>query len=50
MRKGIPTILTGFAVPGNNIHSPNERLLARYVPLGIETARELLTAFGALGG
>ena len=50
MQKGIPTILTGFAVPGNNIHSPNERLLARYIPLGIETARELLTAFGALGG
>ena len=50
MQKGIPTILTGFAVPGNNIHSPNERLLARYIPLGIETAQELLTAFGALRG
>ena len=50
MQKGIPTILTGFAVPGNNIHSPNERLLARYIPLGIETARELLTSFGALRG
>ncbi len=39
--KGIPTIITGFALPESNIHSPNERLLAEYVPLGIETAREL---------
>ncbi len=43
--KGIPTILTGFANPGNNIHSPNERLLARYVPLGVAAARETLLAF-----
>jgi acetylornithine deacetylase/succinyl-diaminopimelate desuccinylase-like protein len=39
--KGIPTIITGFATPESNIHSPNERLLAEYVPLGIETAKEL---------
>ena len=39
--KGIPTIITGFALPESNIHSPNERLLAEYVPLGIETAKEL---------
>src|SRR5437016_11138947 len=38
---GIPTIITGFALPESNIHSPNERLLAEYVPLGIETAKEL---------
>ncbi|MBD0290904.1 MAG: M20/M25/M40 family metallo-hydrolase [Thermoleophilia bacterium] len=43
--KGIPTILTGFAIPGANVHSPNERLLARYIPLGVETAREVLLAF-----
>ncbi len=30
--KGIPTIVTGFALPESNIHSPNERLLAEYVP------------------
>ena len=46
--KGIPTILTGFDVPEGNIHSPNERLLLRYVPLGIAAARELLVAFAAL--
>jgi acetylornithine deacetylase/succinyl-diaminopimelate desuccinylase-like protein len=46
--KGIPTILTGFAVPGANVHSPNERLLARYLPLGVAAARETLTAFAGL--
>ena len=46
--KGIPTILAGFALPGANIHSPNERLLARYLPLGVEAARETLVAFRVL--
>jgi acetylornithine deacetylase/succinyl-diaminopimelate desuccinylase-like protein len=47
--KGIPTILSGFALPGANVHSPNERLLARYIPLGVAAARETLVAFGELG-
>jgi acetylornithine deacetylase/succinyl-diaminopimelate desuccinylase-like protein len=46
--KGIPTILSGFALPGANVHSPNERLLARYIPLGVAAARETLLAFGEL--
>jgi acetylornithine deacetylase/succinyl-diaminopimelate desuccinylase-like protein len=46
--RGIPTVLTGFDVPGGNIHSPDERLLARYVPLGISAARELLLSFQEL--
>jgi acetylornithine deacetylase/succinyl-diaminopimelate desuccinylase-like protein len=46
--KGIPTILSGFALPGANMHSPNERLLARYVPLGVAAARETLVAFAGL--
>jgi acetylornithine deacetylase/succinyl-diaminopimelate desuccinylase-like protein len=46
--KGIPTVLTGFALPGANVHSPNERLLARYIPLGVAAARETLLAFGDL--
>ncbi|HEX5469748.1 MAG TPA: M20/M25/M40 family metallo-hydrolase [Gaiellaceae bacterium] len=46
--KGIPTILSGFALPGANVHSPNERLLARYIPLGVAAARETLVAFAAL--
>jgi acetylornithine deacetylase/succinyl-diaminopimelate desuccinylase-like protein len=46
--KGIPTILSGFAIPGANMHSPNERLLARYIPLGVATARETLVALADL--
>jgi hypothetical protein len=36
----IPTILTGLGLPESNIHSPNERFWPKYVPLGIETAKE----------
>jgi acetylornithine deacetylase/succinyl-diaminopimelate desuccinylase-like protein len=46
--KGIATVLSGFALPGANVHSPNERLLARYIPLGVAAARETLLAFGDL--
>jgi acetylornithine deacetylase/succinyl-diaminopimelate desuccinylase-like protein len=43
--KGIPTVITGFGLPDSQIHSPNERLVAEYVPLGIAAARELFLAF-----
>jgi len=46
--RGIPTVITGFGLPDSNIHSPNERLLAEYLPLGIAAARELYREFGAL--
>jgi acetylornithine deacetylase/succinyl-diaminopimelate desuccinylase-like protein len=46
--RGISTVLTGFALPDANMHSPNERLLARYIPLGVEAARETLVALGSL--
>jgi acetylornithine deacetylase/succinyl-diaminopimelate desuccinylase-like protein len=46
--KGIPTILTGFALPDSNIHAPNENLLADYLPLGVRAAAELYTAFAKL--
>jgi len=46
--RGIPTVITGFGLPDSNIHSPNERLLAEYLPLGIAAARELYHEFGAL--
>jgi acetylornithine deacetylase/succinyl-diaminopimelate desuccinylase-like protein len=46
--KGISTIITGFGLPDSNIHSPNERLLAEHVPLGIAASRELLLAFADL--
>ena len=46
--KGIPTVVTGFGLPDSQIHSPNERLVADYVPLGITSARELFLAFADL--
>ena len=46
--KEVATVLTGFALPGANVHSPNERLLARYIPLGVAAARETLLALGDL--
>jgi acetylornithine deacetylase/succinyl-diaminopimelate desuccinylase-like protein len=46
--KGIPTILTGFALPDSNIHSPNENLFADHLPLGVSAAAELFKEFGKL--
>jgi acetylornithine deacetylase/succinyl-diaminopimelate desuccinylase-like protein len=46
--RGIPAIITGFALPDSYIHSPNERLLVEYVPLGIAATRELLVGLGRL--
>jgi acetylornithine deacetylase/succinyl-diaminopimelate desuccinylase-like protein len=47
--RGIPAVITGFALPESNVHSPNERLLLEYLPLGIAAARELFVGFGSLG-
>jgi acetylornithine deacetylase/succinyl-diaminopimelate desuccinylase-like protein len=44
----IPTIITGFSLPDANIHSPNERLRAEYVPLGIVAARALFEELAGL--
>jgi acetylornithine deacetylase/succinyl-diaminopimelate desuccinylase-like protein len=46
--RGIPTILTGFALPESNVHSPNERMLVRYFEQGVATARELYRSFAEL--
>jgi acetylornithine deacetylase/succinyl-diaminopimelate desuccinylase-like protein len=46
--KQIPVIITGFGLPDSQLHSPNERLIADYVPLGIRAARELFIAFAEL--
>jgi acetylornithine deacetylase/succinyl-diaminopimelate desuccinylase-like protein len=47
--RGVPTILTGFALNESNVHSPNERLVAEYLPLGVETTCELYRRLAALG-
>lgn len=46
--RGIPAIVTGFALTESNIHSPNERLLLEYLPLGVETAKALYRRFAEL--
>lgn len=46
--KGIDTILSGFALPESNIHSPNERFLVEYFAAGIDTVSALFTALGRL--
>jgi acetylornithine deacetylase/succinyl-diaminopimelate desuccinylase-like protein len=46
--RGIPALVTGFSLHESNIHSPNERLLAEYLPLGVATAEELFRRLGAL--
>ncbi|MGE5691729.1 MAG: M20/M25/M40 family metallo-hydrolase [Pseudomonadota bacterium] len=48
VQKGVPVVVTGFALPDSNVHSPNERILVEYVPLGIAAARELLLTWRAL--
>ena len=46
--KGIPTILTGFALPESSVHSPNERMLVEFFPRGVATMKELYTRLGDL--
>jgi acetylornithine deacetylase/succinyl-diaminopimelate desuccinylase-like protein len=46
--KGMPTVLAGFGLEESNIHSPNERFLVEYFPLGVETAKRLFVKLGEL--
>jgi acetylornithine deacetylase/succinyl-diaminopimelate desuccinylase-like protein len=46
--RGIATVLTGFALPESNIHSPNEKFLVEYFDKGVDAAAELYTAYGEL--
>ncbi len=46
--KEIATVITGFTLPNANLHSPNERMLAEYVPRGISAARALFEDFAGL--
>lgn len=47
--RGIPAVVTGFALNDSNIHSPNERLLADYLPLGVATAEAVFRHLAELG-
>jgi acetylornithine deacetylase/succinyl-diaminopimelate desuccinylase-like protein len=46
--RGVPTIMTGFALLGSNVHAPNERLPVEYADLGIDVVKELFRSLGAL--
>jgi len=46
--KGIPTIVTGFTLPDDPIHAPNESIWERGLQLGYASGHEMLTAPAAL--
>ena len=46
--RGIPAVITGFDVPGGNIHAPNERFRLDHFDLGLVAARELFHAYAGL--
>jgi acetylornithine deacetylase/succinyl-diaminopimelate desuccinylase-like protein len=47
--RGVPAIVTGFARPTSQIHSPNEHIPAAALRDGLETTIELLRRLAALG-
>jgi acetylornithine deacetylase/succinyl-diaminopimelate desuccinylase-like protein len=49
VEKGIPTVLSGFALPESNVHSPNERMRVEDIPRAVEAAQALYRAWGELG-
>jgi acetylornithine deacetylase/succinyl-diaminopimelate desuccinylase-like protein len=46
--KGIPTIVTGFVLPDDPFHAPNESFSLRGLELGYQSARELLIGLADL--
>jgi acetylornithine deacetylase/succinyl-diaminopimelate desuccinylase-like protein len=45
---GIPTVLTGYALPDCNAHAPNERMTLENLARGVAAARATLVAWGDL--
>lgn len=48
--KGIDTVVSGFALPESNVHSPNERLRVEDFDRSVAAAQGLYTAWAQLGG
>lgn len=48
--RGVPTVLTGFGLPDDGIHGPDEHLRVAHLETGTRAAMEMLRALGALGG
>ena len=44
---GIPTILMGFGLPDDGLHSPNEKFCLANYYLGIRTVAHFLTQYGS---
>jgi len=47
-RHGVPTILTGVALPTDNVHAPNEHLVLAGYEAGVRAARSLIQELAAL--
>jgi acetylornithine deacetylase/succinyl-diaminopimelate desuccinylase-like protein len=47
--KGIPSIVTGFVLPDDPFHAPDESFSLRGLELGYKSGRELLTGLAELG-
>ena len=47
-KQGIPTVLSGCALPNDRVHAPDEHLRIDQYELGVRMARAILTAFGGL--
>ena len=46
--RGVPTILTGFGLPDDAIHAPDEHLREEYLEVGTRAAAGILAALGEL--
>jgi acetylornithine deacetylase/succinyl-diaminopimelate desuccinylase-like protein len=46
--RGVPAIVTGFALPSARMHSPNENFPAAHLRLGIETTAAVFRGFARL--
>lgn len=46
--RGIPTVLTGFGMPTDRIHAPDEHLRHEHLELGTRAAMEILRALGGI--
>lgn len=44
--RGVPTILTGFGLPTDRIHSPDEHIRAAHLGIGTRAAMEILRELG----
>lgn len=47
-KQGVPTVVSGCALPNDRIHAPDEHLRIDQYELGVKMARAVLTAFGGL--